>query len=214
MSTFRPAGTGFFRSQVPVEILSLSPDPEATMLRAVLESLDAVVLLHRPGTPGDILAVLDRPASEPSLLILSGHGDDDGFVIDEVAEGIGIDTSMLVRPDRLPPSVLAGKVHLPGWTVLGTGCVTGSPAMVDVFRKAGVAAYIAPDDYLDASDAILLAIHLFHELIVRKASVEDAWRRAAAYGGDSRMFGLHTPTDSLWIDDQGCEGTTGGYSGF
>lgn len=207
MTTFQPPATRFFHPRVPVEILSLSPDSEATMLRAVLESLGAVVLLHHPGTPGDILAVLDRPESDPSLLILSGHGDDEGFVIDEVAEGIGVDLSMLVRSNRLPPSALAGRVHLPGWTVLGTGCRTGAPAMVDVFRNAGVAHYIAPDDYPDASDAVLFAIHLFHDLIVRKASVEDAWRRAAAYGGDSRMFQLQTQTDSLRIGDPGSDGS-------
>lgn len=201
MTTFQPPATRFFHPRMPVEILSLSPDSEATMLRALLESLGAVVLLHHPGTPGDILTVLDRSGTDPSLLILSGHGDDDGFVIEEVAEGIGIDLSMLVRPDRLPPSALAGKVHLPGWTVLSTGCRTGSPAMVDVFRNARAAAYIAAADYPDGSDTILFAIHLFYELIVRKASVEDAWRRAASYGGDSRMFQLHTQTGSLRIDD-------------
>ena len=210
MTTFQPAGTRFFAPRAPVEILSMGSDAEATMLRAVLESLNAVVLMHHPGTPGDILTVLDRPRSEPSLLILSGHGDDDGFIIQEVAEGIGVDLSMLVRPDRLPPQALAGRVHLPGWTVLSTGCVTGSPAMVDVFRNAGVAAYIAPDDYPDGSDAVLFTIHVFHALIVRKASVEDAWRRAASYGGDSRMFQLHTPSLSLRVDDTGSVDRIGG----
>lgn len=208
MTTSEPPGARFFMPRVPVEILSLSPDPEATMLRSVLESFGVAVSLHLPGTPGDILTVLDRPGSAPSLLILSGHGDEDGFVIQPVAEGIGVDLSMLLRPDRLPPSALAGNVHLPGWTVLSTGCVTGSLAMVDAFRNGGVAAYIAPVEYPDAPDAVLFAIHLFHALIVRAASVEDAWRRAAAYGGDSRMFALHTPTRSLWIEDDGRLGDT------
>ncbi len=169
-----------------------------------------------PGTPGHILAVLDRPDSAPSLLILRGHGDEDGFVIEPVAEGIGVDLSMLVRPDRLPPHALAGTVRLGGWTVVSTGRMTGSPAMVDAFRNGGVAVYIAPDEYPDAPDAVLFAMHLFHALIVRTASVEDAWRRTAAYCGGGRMIMLHTPAQSFRLGDDGDEARTrdAPYSGL
>jgi hypothetical protein len=174
-------------------------DPEAAMLRSVLENFGATVLLHLPDTPGDILDVLDRPGSEPSLLIVCGHGDEEGLVVGEMGEGRGIDTSMLVGKDRLPPQAIAERVHLPGWTVLSTGCLTGNSAMADVFRKGGVAALIGPEDYPEGTATALFAIHLLYELIVRKRSVEDAWRRAASYDEQSRMFVLHTPADTLRV---------------
>lgn len=199
MTTFKPVDSHFDHPRHPVEIMEVGMDPEATMLRTVLESFGAVVLLHLPGTPEDILDVLDRPGSEPSLLIICGHGDKHGFVVEEMGEGLGIDTSMLVGKDRLPPRAIAERVQLPGWTVLSTGCLTGSAAMADAFRTGEVAALIGPEDYPEGTAASLFAIHICYELIVRKRSVEEAWRRAAGYDEASRMFVLHTPADTLRV---------------
>jgi hypothetical protein len=179
------------------------------MLRAVLESFGATVLLHLPGTPGDILAVLNRPGTEPSLLIVSGHGDEAGFVIEEVGEGLGIDTAMVVGGDRLPPRAIAERVHLPGWTVLSTACLTGGGVMADAFRRGGVAAQIGPEDYPEGTTAALFAIQFCYELIVRERDVEDAWRRAAGYGKQSRMFVLHTLETTLRLPGPATGGGTG-----
>lgn len=197
MTTFRPVDAHFDHPRRPVEILAVGVDPEAAMLRSVLENFGATVLLHLPGTPKDILAVLDRPDTEPSLLLICGHGDEHGFVVEEMGEGLGFDTSMLAGTDRLPPRAIAGRAHLPGWTVLSTGCLTGNPAMADAFRQGGVAALIGPEDYPEGTAAALFAIHMCYELVVRGRSVEDAWRRAAGYDEHSRMYVLHTPSDTL-----------------
>lgn len=183
--------------------MEIGVDPEAPMLRSVLESFGATVLLHLPGTPGDILDVLDRPRSEPSLLIICGHGDEHGFVVEEIGDSLGIDTSMLIGDDRLPPRAIADRVHLPGWIVLSTGCLTGGPAMADAFRKGNVAALIGPEDYPEGTAAALFAIHFCHELIVRKRNVEDAWRRAAGYDAGSGMYVLHTPSRTLRVRGPG-----------
>lgn len=193
MTTFNPVDAQFFAARRPVEMLMLGADASAIAIRAVLEDFGAVVLMHLPGTPEDILRVLDPPDAEPSLLLIIGHGDERGFIVGEFATGLGFDTSMLVG-DALPAAALAGHVHLPGWTVLSVGCMTGSPEIVAAFLAGGVGAYLAPDDYPDGPAATLFAIQVMYGLLVQHRSIEDAWRQAAAFEPNNAMYALHTPS--------------------
>ncbi|WP_184705039.1 hypothetical protein [Rhizobium lusitanum] len=162
----------------PVAIVAIGDSGEALLLRAVLESLGAVVLLHLPGTPDDVLKCLDQGADAPEYIILSGHGDETGFVLGEFVEEI--DTSALVK-GSLPPANLMSRINLPGKVVLSTACLTGNEAFAQAFLSGGVRAYIAPAEYPDGA-AIPLFVHgFFYHLLQKQASLEEALNLASAF---------------------------------
>ncbi|MFS8045105.1 hypothetical protein [Rhizobium sp. BR 314] len=162
----------------PIAIVAIGDSGEALLLRAILESLGAVVLLHLPGTPDDVLKCLDQGAVAPEYIILSGHGDDTGFVLGEFVEGI--DTSALVK-GSLPPVSLMNRIDLPGKVVLSTACLTGSEAFAQAFLSGGVRAYIAPAEYPDGA-AIPLFVHgFFYHLLQKQASLEESLKLASAF---------------------------------
>ncbi|MBN8952508.1 MULTISPECIES: hypothetical protein [unclassified Rhizobium] len=160
----------FFHPRRPVSIVALGDSGEALLLRAILESLGAVVTLHLPATPSDFLKCVDQGTSAPRYMILSGHGEEGGLVFGEFDEGI--DTSMLVA-GCLPAEQLDRKINLPGCVVLSTACLSGTEAFASAFLAGGVSAYIASIDYPDGA-AIPLFVHgffyhLFQQQPLRKA---------------------------------------------
>ena len=178
----------FFVPRPPVAIVAVGDSGEALLLRAVLENLGAAVTLHLPGVPADVVACLAQGPPSPAHLIISGHGDDNGFVLGEF--GPGIDASALVD-GSLPAFALRGNVDLPGTVVVSTACETGTPAFADVFLTGGAACYIAPVGYPEGSAVPLFVHALFHDLLRRGSSVEVAVRRARqALAPDEATFSL------------------------
>ncbi len=162
----------------PIAIVAIGDSGEALLLRAILESLGAAVLLHLPGTPADVLKCLDQGLAAPEYIILSGHGDETGFVLGEFVEDI--DTSALVK-GSLPAANLTNRVNLPGKVVLSTACLTGNEAFAQAFLSGGVRAYIAPAEYPDGA-AIPLFVHgFFYHLLQKQAPLEEAIMLASAF---------------------------------
>jgi hypothetical protein len=189
--SFSPVDSRFLFPRTPVGIVDYGDTGEALLVRAILESLGAVTLLHLPGTPEDFLRCLEQGEAAPPYLVLCGHGDETGFVFGEYGEGI--DTSALVGTS-LPPAALTGRVRLPGCVVLSTACLSGREELGRAFLQGRVRAYVAPDDYPLGADVPLFVMHFFHRLLARGAGVEEAWAHAAGYDEPSRMFVCHTPT--------------------
>lgn len=185
----QPVDSLFFVPRVAVAIVDTGSPGEALLLRAVLESMGAIVTLHQPGTPEDFLIVLGQGERPPPFLVICGHGDDKGFIFGEFMPPI--DTASLLGK-HMPPSSVAARVLLPRRTVLSTACMTGTDAWGRAFIDGGVDAYIAPEDYPEGADVPLFVHHLFHHLLIRKANVEAAWSHAAGYDAVSRMFVFHS----------------------
>jgi hypothetical protein len=84
----------FHVPRTPVAVVDCGATGEALLLRALLENMNAVVILHQPGTPEDFLLVLaDEDA--PQFIVICAHGDDNGIVFGTYAPHI--DTSCLVH---------------------------------------------------------------------------------------------------------------------
>jgi hypothetical protein len=181
--------TRFFAPRTPVAIVDLDAAGEASLVRALLEGMGAVVSFHQPGTPEDFLLILGQSDTPPTYLILCGHGDEVGFVFG--AYGSGIDTSSLVG-ESMPPASVAARARLSGRVVVSTACLTGTESFGQAFVGGGAAAYIAPEGYPDGTTPPLFIHHLFHQLLVHGVSLEQAWRHAAGYDDESRMFVLFT----------------------
>jgi hypothetical protein len=189
-----PIDTRFLVPRMPVAVVAIGAADEAWLVRAILESLGAVVTLHLPGTPEDVLLVLGQGEPAPPYLVLCGHGDEQGFVLGEF--GAEIDTSALVG-ESLPPAAMAARAHLPNRIVISTACATGTAAFADAVLGGGVAAYIAPDGYPSGASVPLFIHLLFHQLLVRGASLEAAWRRAAGYDDETRAFVLAAKSGTI-----------------
>jgi len=170
MSKFQIDET-FFAPRTPVSIAAIGDSGEALLIRSCLESLGAAVTLHLIGTPGDFLKVLNQSRDATRYLVISGHGDEIGFVFGEYHSGI--DFSVLTK-GSLPATALSGRINLPGTIVISTACDTGSPQMAEAFLKGGAAAYIAPNGYPGGSETALFVHMLFHQIMVETVSASKA----------------------------------------
>ncbi|XSG83143.1 MAG: hypothetical protein ACPW61_05015 [Methyloligella sp. ZOD6] len=179
----------FYAPRRPVGIVAVGDRGEALLLRAILENLGAAVSLHLPGTPEDFLKVIGQGASAAPVLLVSGHGDEAGFVFGEYAPEI--DVSALAG-GRLGPEAIATRTKLPGTVVISTACATGSEAFGSAFLKGGASAYIAPPGYPDGAYAALFVHRLMHGVMRKGLSLQDAFGEAQpADAGDGR-FALHS----------------------
>jgi hypothetical protein len=177
----------FHVPRTPVAVVDCGATGEALLLRALLENMNAVVILHQPGTPEDFLLVLaDEDA--PQFIVICAHGDDNGIVFGTYAPHI--DTSCLVH-GSLPARAIAGSVRLPGRTVVSTACGTGSSDFARALMAGGVRAYIAPASAPEGTHVPLFLHHFFYDLLVRGASSEAADQRARDYDEESTAFLLH-----------------------
>ena len=159
------------------------------MIRDILESLHAVVTLHLPGTPEDFLLVLGQDDVAANYMVISGHGDDNGFVFGEF--GSNIDTSMLIN-GSLPASAIAGRANLLTNVLISTACETGNRAFGQAFTAGNVSTYIAPQGEPDGAVVPLFLHYLFFELLHNQVQPEIALGRARAMGGDAKMFVSYT----------------------
>ena len=178
----------FYVPRIPVAVVDCGATQEAALVRGLLESMNAVVTLHQPGTPKDFLLVLGQGESAPAYMVICGHGDENGFVFG--GYGPQIDTTCLVK-GSLPAAVLAASIRLPGRIVVSTACDTGAEAFSQAFLAGGVRAYIAPAGAPEGADAQLFVHHFFYNVFRRGLEPEEAWLRARSYDEEGAIFVLH-----------------------
>ena len=171
-----------------ISIVAIGDSGEAQLLRILLESLGASVLLHLPGTPADFLLVLGASGSPAKYLVISGHGDDAGLIFGDYAPEI--DTGCLTQ-GRLSPLTLAEHIALPGKIVVSTACEAGTPAFASAFLGGGVEAYIAPSGSPEGADAVLFVHRLFHQLLARRRPLARAFAHAADDDETNAMFACY-----------------------
>ena len=173
-----PIDTQFYGPRAPVAIACLYDHGTASLFRSILEGLGAVTHLHDIGTPEDFLKVIGQEESAPPYLIISGHGGEKGIHFGEFMKGI--DTSTLIGED-MPPSVIAGRVRVPGTFIVNICCGCGTQEMADAFLSGGASAYIGTDPDPMAFDHTVFISQLFHSIIRSKMTPFEAWQKAAVY---------------------------------
>lgn len=176
----------FLLSQTPVSLVCIGDTGEALLLRAILESMNAVVLTHVIGTPNDFLMVMNQSTTAPRYLLISAHGGDHGLVFGDYANFI--DTSAL-KNGSLPAKALTGAVQLPGTIVISTACNSARPEFAKAFLSGGARAYIAPG-WPDGDDVPLVIHMLFHRLLKAKNELVDAWRHTTEHLESASEFKL------------------------
>jgi hypothetical protein len=181
----------FYHPRTPVSVVAVGEASEALLVRSLLENLGATVALHQIGTPEDFLGVIGQgPAAQ--YVVLCGHGDENGFVFGDYADGIGIDISGL-RSGSMPAQVIAERVQLRGKVVVSTACETGRAGFGAAFMRGGVAAYIAPDGAPHGADALLFVHLFFHQLLRKRATPTFATQYAKSCDPEPGMFQIFGP---------------------
>lgn len=184
---WRPVDADFYAERRPVEVVNLrGTGGEVAFVRSLLEELGAAVQLHLPGTPGDFLKVIGQGEAAAPWMVVCAHGDAGGIVFGEFIPKI--DTSML-KDGVMPPECIAGNVDLPGVVVVNTCCSGGEPAMAEAFMRGGLKAYVgtAGPDPEGAAWPVFLA-QFFYEVFHKGRTEREAWKRAASYDDDTRLF--------------------------
>ena len=178
--------------QTPITVIAVGDGMEALLIRTILESLGAIVMLHLPGTPEDFLAILGQKETAPNYIIISGHGDGRGFVFGDCDPRI--DTTMLVE-GSLPADAIASRVHLPGTVVVSTACETGAEAFGVAFTSGKVANYIAPSGSPEGAVVPLFVHCLFYQLLQRRAPIDVALKRAQIIDSEAGIFVSYGDTE-------------------
>lgn len=159
-----------------ITIIVIGASFEAGALRQVLENFNYRVTVHWTGSRKECLMLLggDIPVSD-DLVILSCHGIESG--IDVPGE------------EAIGPQDIGKTAKLQGKTILNLGCKTGSPSFREAFRQAGVAHYVAPDDYPEASAVMIFAVNLFYRLSTGE-SLHEAVEQASSLSDEVGQFKL------------------------
>ncbi len=167
------------KKKAPIfSIIALEPSLESTLIRDIVEVLGYQALMFRPGQPLEVLTALKIVSYYGSSLVLSGHGQDGGFLLGEYAEHL--DTSMLhkgvLRPEAIAPLSI-GPLH-----VVSTCCTTGKSDMADAFRQAGATSFTAPPNWPDGR-LVPLFLHIF-----LKSAYSEALSLRRPYALPTRSF--------------------------
>jgi len=137
--------------QEPISIILVSyTEGEAMALRNVLECFNYRVEIHRVGSRPQFLEILGGNIPTFRNVIISCHGDENGFVIPSQRS--------------LSATDLTQDVKLAGKRIVSLGCETGTEALASAFLSGGCEEYVAPTQGVKANAALLFAIHLFYFL--------------------------------------------------
>lgn len=132
---------------------------ETIAFRGVLEYLGFVVSTHWIGNKEQFLSLLEGHTNTDDILLLSCHGDEEGF---------HIPTDEIVSYDEI-------KVNLPKKIVVSVGCETRKAS--DYFMKGNCNAYIAPKNSPEGNDSLLFVVKLFW-LVSQGKTFSDAFSEA------------------------------------
>lgn len=156
-------------------------------LRTALESLDARVNRFPIGQQQHWLQVLQRSKLAP-YLVVNAHGGERGFHVPELSPNL-LQVQPFVGP--IGPEEIRACGRVEGVVIVSLACMSGSPEMAAAWLEMGAATYIAPDGYPEAADALLFALVLFWQILIRHARLEEAFAAANAIGGDAELFRLY-----------------------
>ena len=158
-----------------VTVIAVDDPREANAIRTLLEGLDYQVTVHWVGSRREFVELLAGRIRTDDTVILSCHGGGDGIYM----------------PDERPvgPVDLLEVANLGGKTVVSLGCMTGSLAFADAFKRAGALHYIAPIDYPEGRAAIGFTANLFF-LLASGADLRGAVDRASGFHEEMSQFDL------------------------
>lgn len=154
---------------------------ESIALRGVLEYLGYIVSTHFVGSKETFLKLLSGQISTNDLVILSGHGYKEGFLLSD---------EKVIKPEEFKK-----QIKWKGKNVLSLGCCTGAKKFTEAFINGGVKSYIASGNYPDGNATLTFAIYLFF-LLKKGGNLSAALEKAKQLDKELKSFRLYESTPS------------------
>lgn len=169
---WKPIDTVFFAPKLPVVIIALPNSFEVQGLRDFLEMLNCVVLVHFIGAPNDFLQVIGQTEGVAPIIIIAGHGSNEGLYFGEYTPSI--DVSALID-EYMPANVIKQHCKLHHTTILSLTCNGGDNALADAFQTGEAVTYIGTQEQPYAAATIVFVTNLFFNLQCKQMSLRDSW---------------------------------------
>lgn len=170
-----------------VDVIGIEGGNEIAALRGHLECWDTRANVFWTGQPRHIVDVLGGKEPRAKHIVLSSHGDADGFCMVELAPELA---GRQPFNAKMTPTDVEKYLSFDGSVVVSSACMTGHRKMADAFLAKGATHYIAPNDYPDGSAALYFMTSFYYYLFCGALSVEEAYAKAKGRDRSLEMFEL------------------------
>ncbi len=170
-----------------LHILASGTGHEAHAIRLAAECWDVTVTATWIGNSQQIVDYF-AACPQHDLIIISGHGDERGLLLPELAVEI---QHCYPHNDVIRAADFRTFLRLDGAIVISLACMGGSPALADAFLDCGARAYIGPTDYPTGSAALMYALDFIYTYRHHGEHVAAAHSHAAQTGDDRQQFRLY-----------------------
>ena len=169
-------------------IIAIETGNEPHAIRAAAEWWGASVTVTWVGNSGQIVDYLSS-GSDHELIIISGHGDERGLLLPELAAEV----AGLYPYNKVIQAADFGQfLQLRGNTVISLACLGGMSQLADAFLAGGARYYIGPIDYPDGSATLMYVLDFLYNHICHSHDVMAAHHIASRHEDDRQQFKLYT----------------------
>jgi hypothetical protein len=172
---WKPIDTVFFAPKLPVVIIALPNSFEVQGLRTFLEMLNCVVLVHFVGTPYDFLQVIGQDENIAPIIIIAGHGSDEGLYFGEFMPSIDVSA---LEGEYMPASVIKQHCKLSHTTIISSTCNGAEEALIDAFQVGNNITYIGCEVQPQAAATIVFITNLLFNFQYKQRDMRDSWYQA------------------------------------
>jgi hypothetical protein len=184
-------------SSLTVNLVVIDVEPDAQLLRLVIESYGGRVNLIPVALPSQLVEALSGQAGTGPAehVLICGHGgpgpnDEPQILIPELAEDLYVG-----QPFRdMGPGHVRDLVHLDGEVVVSCPCSSGRPEMAAAFMAAGAGAgaFVGPISDEDGKSCLQFVVTLYYGLLAQGLSLSDAVEQARGFDDATGLFKLNT----------------------
>lgn len=169
-----------------LDLIVIDNDLESLALRSALEYWGVKVNLYLIGKPQDFVDLL-AGGNLSKCVFISSHGDDKGFLFQELAEEVAKGQPF---NEILDSEKLSSFLRLDNNIVVSNACKTGVDEFGNIFLSKGAKYFIAPEDYPEGDASLIFAVNFYYWLFVKNLNVEEAFEKAKNMDSETSMFQL------------------------
>jgi len=166
---------------------------EAIAIRSTLEALNFRTIWIQVGRPNDFIGVLSRSLlyKDIDTIVICTHGKESRFIMPVLGKDIYKEGE---PKDDFGTTEIRKYGDLKKITVISTGCTLGRESMGIAFIDIGAEAYIAPEDYIDATSCLIFVQNYFY-YISRSFNTLMAFSQASNIDTETQLFRLFIKTN-------------------
>lgn len=170
---------------IKLHILEITTGLEVHAVRYAAEHWGMSVTVTWVGNSGQLVDFLSS-SPEHDIILISGHGDERGLLLPELAEAVAANYPyhQVVRQTDF-----AEFLSLKDNVVINSSCMGGVQGMAEVFLAKGAKAYLAPKDFPSASISLMYLLGFLYAYMSNDGDVDKA-HAFALLGDEQEQFTL------------------------